>query len=115
MSVCGGVYWVPALASLGRDDGLCEFRCRRGTPRTQALEMDHDLAEDLAARKAREALLEICERDFRVDHGLHAGRHLGEAVGDVADGRAERADDAVLLLEQLHQVDGRRRAGGRAA
>ena len=33
-------------------------------------------------------------------------RHLGEAFADVAHRGAERADDAILLLEQLHQVDG---------
>ena len=42
--------------------------------------------------------------------------HLVEALGDVAHGSAERSEDAVLLLEQLHQIDGgggtRRRAAG---
>ncbi len=47
--------------------------------------------------------------------GEHARRHLGEAVADVAHRGAERADDAVLLLEQLHQVELVDGARGRAA
>ena len=53
--------------------------------------------------------------DFGVDHRQEAVRHLGEAVADVAHRGAERAEDLVLLLEQLHQVEGDRRPRGRAA
>src|SRR5687767_7365481 len=76
---------------------------------------DDDLAEHLAALEALEALLELAEREHRVDHGREAGRHLVERLADVAHRAAERAEDAVLLLEQLHQVHGRRYARGRAA
>src|SRR5262249_56382923 len=50
-----------------------------------------------------------------VDHWRGAARTLGQALTDIADRRAERADDPVLLLEQLHQVDGGRGTRGRAA
>ena len=73
------------------------------------------LPNTCAALHAREAALEIRQRDFGVDHRQKPARHLGEAVADVAHGGAERADDAVLLLKQLHQVERDRGAGGRSA
>src|SRR6185312_4769630 len=93
--------WVPAFAGTnGRD---------------RTSEIDDDLAEHLAALEALEPLLEIGERHFGVDDGVDAGRHLGQRVADVLDTAAERTEDLVLLLEQLHQVDGHGRAGRGAA
>ncbi len=42
-------------------------------------------------------------------------RHFGEAIADVAYRGAEAAEYLVLLLEQLHQVQGRRRSRRRTA
>src|SRR5262249_31742666 len=71
-------------------------------------ERNDDLAEHLAALQSRQAALEVGERHLGVDHRPHAGGHLGKALADVAHGRSEGADDAILLLEQLHQVERRR-------
>src|SRR5215475_7547499 len=76
---------------------------------------DDDLSEHLPAFDPRQPALEVGERNLGVDHRQQAVCHLGEALADVAHRSAERADDAVLLLEQLHQVDGRRWPRGRAA
>src|SRR6516164_3498060 len=76
---------------------------------------DDDLSEHLPAFDPRQPALEVGERNLGVDHRQQTVRHLGEALADVAHRSAERADDAVLLLEQLHQVDGRRWPRGRAA
>src|SRR5215813_6801822 len=73
-------------------------------------ERNNDLAEHLAALEAREAALELAERNLGIDHRQHAGGHLGKALANVAHGGAERADDAILLLEELHQVERRRGA-----
>src|SRR5262249_43510498 len=64
-----------------------------------------DLAEHLAALEPFEPALDVDERHLRVDHRREAARHLGEAVADVAQRGAERAEDLVLLLEELHQVE----------
>src|SRR6266571_8900807 len=77
--------------------------------------MHDDLAEYLPARQPFEARREIGKLDLGVDHRGQPGSHFGEAVADVAHGGAERADDPVLLLEQLHQVERRARTGGRPA
>src|SRR5262249_48070532 len=74
-----------------------------------------DLSEHLPAFDPRPSPLEVGQRNLGVDPGQRAVRHLGEALADVAHGCAERADDAVLLLEKLHQVDGRRWPRSRAA
>src|SRR4051812_18407730 len=71
--------------------------------RPDVSERDDDLAEHLAALKACEAALELAERNLGIDHRQHAGRHLGQALANVAHGSAERADDAILLLKELHQ------------
>ena len=65
--------------------------------------------------QARQSLLEIGKRQFGVDDGFDARCHFGESIGDIANACAERADDAVLLLKQLHEIEGRRRPGSRAA
>src|SRR5262249_23670452 len=83
---------------------------RAGPPKGQDA-----LSNPLPAFDPRQPALEVGERNLGVDHRQQAVRHLGEAVADVAHRSAERADDAVLLLEKLHQVDGRRWPRGRAA
>src|SRR5262245_59187119 len=86
-----------------------------GGARSRSSKGDDDLAEHLPAFEPRKTALEIGERNLGVDHRQQAARHLGQALADVAHGCAERADDAVLLLEKLHQVDGRRWSRGCAA
>src|SRR5258706_507521 len=68
-----------------------------------------------AAEIVPNAAQEAGERTLGVDHGQRPVRHLGEPLAVVAHRGAKRADDAVLLLEKLHQVDGRRWPRGRAA
>src|SRR6478736_5643660 len=86
-----------------------------GSAARPASEGDDDLAEDLAALDAGEALLEFGEGEHRIDHRLHAAGHLLQGLGDVLDATAEGTGNPVLLLEKLHQVDRRRGAGGRPA
>src|ERR1700756_167078 len=74
-----------------------------------------DLAEHLPALQPFQPLLELRERKLGVDHGPETTCHLGERGANIAHRRAKRAEDPVLLLEKLHQVDGCRRARGRAA
>src|SRR5713226_1704811 len=83
--------------------------------RGRSSKRDDDLSEHLPALEPCQPALEVGERNFGVDHRQKAVCHLGEALADVAHGSAERADDAILLLEKLHQVDGRRWSRGRAA
>src|SRR5439155_26595239 len=78
-------------------------------------ELHNDLAEHLPAFEPCEAALELGQRDLGIDHGRDAGRHLGEAFADVTHRGAERSDDAILLLEELHQVERGRSARGRPA
>src|SRR5258708_5308547 len=78
-------------------------------------ERDDDLAEHLPALQPLEPALDLAEREFAVDHRQHAAGHLDEAFADVAHRGAERADDAILLLKELHQIERRRDAGGRPA
>src|SRR5664280_364487 len=85
------------------------------TFRDHSLEVDDDFAEHLPAFQPCQAGFKIRQRKLAVDDRGHAGRDLGQAVADVADRGAERAENLVLLLEQLHQVDGDIRPGGRAA
>src|SRR5215212_256075 len=80
-----------------------------------ASERHQNLAEHVAGLQPLQPLRVIAEREHRVDHRRDPGGHLVERLGDVAHRAAERAEDAVLLLEQLHQVDGGRHARGRAA
>src|SRR3984885_10191413 len=80
-----------------------------------ASKQDDDLAKNLPAFEPRQAALEFGERHFGVDHRIHPRRHLGEALADIADRAAERAEDAVLLQIELEQVELDRLAGGRAA
>src|SRR5260370_19094040 len=78
-------------------------------------EADDDLAEHLPALQPRQPALDLAERELAVDHRKHAAGHLGEAFADVAHRGADRADDAVLLLKELHQIERRRGSGGRPA
>src|ERR1700680_5191500 len=78
-------------------------------------EADDDLAEHLPALQPRQPALDLAERKLAVDHRGEAAGHLGEAFADVAHRGAERADDAVLLLKELHQIERRRGPGGRPA
>ena len=104
--VGGGLEPAARRDSSGRDHDL------RIAP---AFKTHDDLAEHLAAFQALQAALEFGERDLGIDHRLHALGHIVEAFADVADRGAERAEDFVLLLEQLHQIDLADRARGRAA
>src|ERR1041385_5315085 len=76
--------------------------------RAATSERHDDLAEHVPAFDPRESALEIGKRHFGVDHGCQPARHLGQALMHVADGAAERAEDAVLLQVKLEQVDLRR-------
>src|SRR6202049_488666 len=79
-------------------------------------EADDDLAEHLPALQPRQPALDLIERELAVDHREHAAGHLGEAFADVAQRGAKRADDAILLLKELHQIErcrgSRRRPAG---
>src|SRR5499426_579256 len=86
-----------------------------GGARGRSSKGDDDLSKYLPAFEPLEPALEIGERNLGVDHRQQPASHLGQALADIAHGCAERADDAILLLEKLHQVDGRRRPRGRAA
>src|ERR1700736_6768107 len=68
-------------------------------------EADDDLAEHLPALQPRQPALDLAERELAVDHRQQAAGHLGEALADFAYRGAERADDAVLLLKELHQIE----------
>src|SRR3712207_7951809 len=46
---------------------------------------------------------------------IYALGHLVEGLGDVLDPAAEGAEDPVLLLEELHQIDGGGHTRGGAA
>src|SRR5262249_9096877 len=93
----------PRTRSKPRLSGISAFDLARRA--IASLERHDDLAEDLSALEPPEALLEVCERHFGIDHRRETGRHLGEALMHVADGTAERAEDAVLLEIELEQVD----------
>src|SRR6476646_8483768 len=80
-----------------------------------ASKRDDDLTEHLPAFEPRQPALELGERNLGVDHRQEAVRHLGQAFADIAHRGAERTNDAVLLLEKLHQIDGRRRSRRGAA
>src|SRR5262245_53913675 len=86
-----------------------------GGARSRSSKGDDDLAEHLPAFEPLEPALEVGEGDLGIDHRQQAARHLRQALADIAHRRAERANDAILLLEKLHQVDGRRWSRGRAA
>jgi hypothetical protein len=112
---------APATAS---STGLSKLRARcpslasklrNRAPLRGPFETHDNLAEHLPTGEAGKALLEIGKCDLAIDHGAQAARHLAQAVANVAHRGAERADDAILLLEQLHEIDGRSRARGRAA
>src|SRR5215831_12300670 len=76
------------------------------------LEIHNDLAEHLPGFEAREAALEIRKRNLGVDHRQQSAGHLSKHGADISDGSAERAEDLVLLLEQLHQIERSRRPRG---
>src|SRR4051794_11806547 len=80
-----------------------------------ASERDEEFAEHLPALQTRQPALEFGERHFGVDHRRQPRRHLGETFADVTHRSPERADDAVLLLEELHQVERGSGARGCAA
>src|ERR1700674_1801884 len=88
---------------------------KSATFRDHALEIHDHLAEHLAGFEALEAALEVGERDLGINHRGEAVRHLGERGRDVTHRGAERAENPVLLLEQLHEVEGGRRPRSGAA
>src|SRR5436190_1706189 len=72
---------------------------------TRPSKTDDNLSKYLPTFEPRKAALELSQRHLGIDHRQQASRHFGEAFADVAHRGAERADDAILLLEELHQVD----------
>ena len=70
-----------------------------------SLELDKELPEDVATFQPRETGTEVRQRINRVDHRPHAGGDTVQRAAKCVQRRTERADDAVLLLEELHQVD----------
>src|SRR5229473_8107437 len=85
---------------------------RRHCSQVMSLEVHDDLAEHLPGFEACEAALEVGKRDLGVNHRQQAAGHLGEYGADIFDRGAERAENLVLLLEQLHQIEGGRRPRG---
>src|SRR5262249_55742105 len=73
---------------------------------------DDNLSEHLTAFHARQSALEVGKRNLRIDRRQQTFCHLSETLADVAHGSAERANDAILLLKKLHQIERRRRSGG---
>src|SRR3569833_199725 len=90
---------APVAASPAR---LAIRRRRRVMLLMGASEVDDDLAEHLPRLDAGKALLEVRQRELAVDDRGHARRHLRQTIADVLDAAAERAENLVLLLEQLH-------------
>src|SRR5258707_8700869 len=80
---------------------------RRHCSQVMVLEVHDDLAEHLPGFEAREAALEVWKGDLGVDHRQQAAGHLGEYGADIFDRGAARAENLVLLLEQLHQIERR--------
>src|SRR5437660_1901723 len=68
---------------------------------------DENLSEHLTAFHPRQCALEVGERNLHIDYRQQTFCHLGETLADVAHGGAERTNDAILLLEKLHQVERR--------
>src|SRR5262249_24848770 len=102
------------------------LRCRRtrwarapdfvmGDARGGSSKGDDDLSEHLPAFDPRQPARDAGRATRGRDPGKRPVRLRGGLLGDFANQCANRADDAVLLLEQLHQVDGRRWPRGRAA
>src|SRR5262249_28202069 len=83
------------------------MRARNGSSKT-----DENLSEHLTAFHARQCALEVGEPNLHIDHRQQTVCHFDKTLADIAHGGAERANDAVLLLEELHQVERRRRSGG---
>src|SRR5581483_11181011 len=79
------------------------------------LKANDNLAEHVAAFELFEPFSEILELHLGIDHRLHALGDLFERFRDVADCETERAEDFILLLEKLHEVDLAGRAGRGAA
>src|SRR5665213_929508 len=88
------------LTSRPRMRSRYSARCRR-----IALEINQQLAEHVAMLQPLQPGADILQREHGVDHRGHTGGDPVECAGNRRDRRAETADDAVLLLEQLHQVD----------
>src|SRR5580704_2346101 len=70
------------------------------------LQFDDQLPEHVAALQPRKAVAELLKRINRVDHRTYATGNAIQRASECTQRRAERADDAILLLEQLHQVYG---------
>src|SRR6201999_4065558 len=77
--------------------------------------LDENLAEYVAAFQSCETCAEVVERIHRVDHWPHTGCDAIQRAAECTERRAERTDDAILLLEELHQVDAAGRSRCRAA
>src|SRR5581483_166583 len=93
---------------------LARFRRRTIRLIVNASKRHNDFSEYLTILQARKATFEICKLDFGINDGGHSGGNFRKAVADISNRRAKRAENLVLLLKQLHQVDCRRRAGGGA-
>src|SRR5437588_5326688 len=81
----------------------------------RASKTDDDLPEHLPAFKAGQSPIEFGKRDLGVDHWQEPARHLGETLADIAQGGTERSNDPILLLKELHEVEGGRWPGRCAA
>src|SRR3989304_1886997 len=77
--------------------------------------MYDDLAKYAPALEALEPTLVFVDTDLAVDYGLYPARHLHKSVAHVADGKSERAENAILPLEQRVEIYGGRRPRGGAA
>jgi hypothetical protein len=75
----------------------CTDRVRR--PLIGVLEPHDHLAKHASAFEPRETASNIVQGDFGIDDGQEPACHLGEAITNVAHGRAERAKNFVLLLK----------------
>src|SRR5262249_55872724 len=119
VSLCRPTASRPAAASMShfepRANRLLKGWNCKAIRRSAPSERDDDLAEHLPALKPRKAALEVGERDLSVDDRPHAPPLVATTLASFAGWRAEGADDAILLLEQLHQVERGRGARGRAA
>ena len=98
-----GALGAPAQALLHSPRGRRHQKCTMTLPNTCRLSIRARPCSKSASAK------------FAVDDRRHAGGDLGQAVADIAHRAAERAENLVLLLEQLHQIDGHGRSRGRAA
>src|SRR5262245_11312964 len=99
---------APAALSAAGCNAVSRRRRRRRIPLISAgarSKVDNDFAKDLPALEPLEALLDVREGKLAVDDGRYTVGHFGKARADIAQGCAERTEDLVLLLEQLHQIE----------